>query len=110
MVTSDFKIPAEICDEIGRHIAGATVLDTTRSQIDAIDRQILQAMVARLALVDKVANIKAKHHLAVVQQGRMAAMQERLQARFASMLPSQLVSDYLKLMTETAIQREEAQI
>ena len=66
-------------------------------------------MVARPALVDKVANIKAKHHFSR-QPGRMAAMQERLQARFASMLPSQLVSDYLKLMTETAIQREEAQI
>lgn len=110
MVTTDFKTPAEICDEIVRYIADATVLDTTRSQIDAIDRQILQAMVARLALVDKVANIKAKHQLAVVQPGRMAAMQERLQARFASTLPSQLVADYLKLMTETAIQREEAQI
>ena len=110
MVTSDFKIPAEICDEIVRHVADATVLATTRSQIDAIDRQILQAMVARLALVDKVANIKANHQLAVVQPGRMAAMQERLQARFASTLPAQLVSDYLKLMTETAIQREEAQI
>ena len=110
MITTDSKTPNEIVDEITRHMDEPTVLDMIRSQIDSVDRQILQAMVTRMALVDEVAGIKANHKLAVVQPGRMLAMRERLQKRFKNILPDQVVADYLNLMTTTAIQREEAQI
>lgn len=110
MITTDSKTPNEIVDEITRHLDEPTVLDMIRSQIDSVDRQILQAMVTRMALVDEVAGIKANHKLAVVQPGRMLAMRERLQKRFKNILPDQVVADYLNLMTTTAIQREEAQI
>ena len=110
MITTDRKTPNEIVDEITRHMDEPTVLDMIRSQIDSVDRQILQAMVTRMALVDEVAGIKANHKLAVVQPGRMLAMRERLQKRFKNILPDQVVADYLNLMTTTAIQREEAQI
>ena len=110
MITTDSKTPNEIVDEITRHMDEPTVLDMVRSQIDSVDRQILQAMVTRMALVDEVAGIKANHKLAVVQPGRMLAMRERLQKRFKNILSDQVVADYLNLMTTTAIQREEAQI
>ena len=110
MITTDSKTPNEIVDEITRHMDEPTVLDMVRSQIGSVDRQILQAMVTRMALVDEVAGIKANHKLAVVHPGRMLAMRERLQKRFKNILPDQVVADYLNLMTTTAIQREEAQI
>lgn len=61
-------------------------LSVTRKQIDAIDTEIVNLFVRRMACADEVAAYKAEHHLPVLDRSR----ERELLAKRASMVPEDL--------------------
>ncbi|MEF1298313.1 chorismate mutase, partial [Vibrio parahaemolyticus] len=52
----------------------AVELNALRDQIDAVDKQMLELLAQRLALVEKVGEVKSEHGLPIYAPDREAAM------------------------------------
>ncbi|MCM0599254.1 shikimate kinase [Periweissella fabalis] len=106
-IVTDFKTPAQISAEITTKIQQDSVLAFERSQIDALDNEILQALTARMAVVNRIGEIKAQHKLPIVQNGRMTTAKADIMTRFGPTLPAKLITEYLQLVTRTAIEHQQ---
>lgn len=75
----------------------AVELSELRDQIDAVDKQILDLLSQRLALVEKVGEVKSEHGLPIYAPDREAAMlaSRRLEAEKKG-VPPQLIEDILR--------------
>ena len=75
----------------------AVELDALRQDIDAVDKQILKLLAERLALVEKVGEVKSEHGLPIYVPEREAAMlaSRRNEAEVLG-VPPQLIEDILR--------------
>ncbi len=75
----------------------AEQLNALRDQIDAVDKQILNLLAERLALVEKVGEVKSEHGLPIYAPDREAAMltSRRIEAEKIG-VPPQLIEDILR--------------
>lgn len=75
----------------------AQVLDELRNQIDTVDKQILELLARRLALVEEVGQVKSQHGLPIYAPDREAAMlASRRQEAEKIGVPAQLIEDVLR--------------
>ncbi|UPQ87527.1 bifunctional chorismate mutase/prephenate dehydrogenase [Vibrio sinaloensis] len=75
----------------------AVELNHLRDQIDAVDKQILDLLAQRLALVEKVGEVKSEHGLPIYAPDREAAMlASRRQEAEKIGVPPQLIEDILR--------------
>ncbi|OQQ01836.1 bifunctional chorismate mutase/prephenate dehydrogenase [Vibrio splendidus] len=75
----------------------AVELNELRDQIDAIDKQMLDLLAQRLALVEKVGEVKSEHGLPIYVPEREAAMlASRRQEAEKIGVPPQLIEDILR--------------
>ncbi|CAK1845057.1 fused chorismate mutase/prephenate dehydrogenase [Vibrio crassostreae] len=75
----------------------AVELNELRDQIDAVDKQMLDLLAQRLALVEKVGEVKSEHGLPIYVPEREAAMlASRRQEAEKIGVPAQLIEDILR--------------
>ncbi|MGF1848274.1 bifunctional chorismate mutase/prephenate dehydrogenase [Vibrio lentus] len=75
----------------------AVELNELRDQIDAVDKQMLDLLAQRLALVEKVGEVKSEHGLPIYVPEREAAMlASRRQEAERIGVPPQLIEDILR--------------
>ncbi len=75
----------------------AVELNELRDQIDAVDKQILDLLAERLALVEKVGEVKSEHGLPIYAPDREAAMlASRRKEAEKKGVPPQLIEDILR--------------
>ncbi|MBW3697049.1 bifunctional chorismate mutase/prephenate dehydrogenase [Vibrio sp. T187] len=75
----------------------AVELNELRDQIDAVDKQMLDLLSQRLALVEKVGEVKSEHGLPIYAPDREAAMlASRRQEAEKKGIPPQLIEDILR--------------
>lgn len=75
----------------------AVELNELRDQIDAVDKQILDLLSQRLALVEKVGEVKSEHGLPIYAPDREAAMlASRRKEAEKKGVPPQLIEDILR--------------
>ncbi|MBU2897821.1 bifunctional chorismate mutase/prephenate dehydrogenase [Vibrio hepatarius] len=75
----------------------AVELNELRDQIDAVDQQILDLLAQRLALVEKVGEVKSIHGLPIYAPDREAAMlSSRREEAIKKGVPPQLIEDILR--------------
>ncbi|MDN3610893.1 bifunctional chorismate mutase/prephenate dehydrogenase [Vibrio ostreicida] len=75
----------------------AVELTQLRDQIDAVDKQIVDLLSQRLALVEKVGEVKSEHGLPIYAPDREAAMlASRRQEAEKKGVPPQLIEDILR--------------
>ncbi|NVD05784.1 bifunctional chorismate mutase/prephenate dehydrogenase [Vibrio sp. JPW-9-11-11] len=75
----------------------AVELNHLRDQIDAVDKQILDLLAQRLALVEQVGEVKSEHGLPIYAPDREAAMlASRRQEAEKIGVPPQLIEDILR--------------
>lgn len=76
----------------------AVELNALRDQIDAVDKQMLELLAQRLALVEKVGGeVKSEHGLPIYAPDREAAMLASRRAEAEKMgIPPQLIEDILR--------------
>ncbi|TKF33600.1 bifunctional chorismate mutase/prephenate dehydrogenase [Vibrio kanaloae] len=75
----------------------AVELNELRDQIDAVDKQMLDLLAQRLALVEKVGEVKSEHGLPIYVPEREAAMlASRRQEADKIGVPPQLIEDILR--------------
>lgn len=75
----------------------AEQLNALRDQIDAVDKQILNLLAERLALVEKVGEVKSEHGLPIYAPDREAAMLASRRAEADKIgVPPQLIEDILR--------------
>lgn len=72
-------------------------LNELRDQIDSVDKQILTLLAERLALVEKVGEVKSRHGLPIYAPDREAAMLASRRAEAEKLgVPPQLIEDILR--------------
>lgn len=75
----------------------AVELNELRDQIDVVDKQILDLLAQRLALVEKVGEVKSTHGLPIYAPDREAAMlSSRREEAVKKGVPPQLIEDILR--------------
>ncbi|ROV59565.1 bifunctional chorismate mutase/prephenate dehydrogenase [Vibrio ponticus] len=75
----------------------AEQLNHLRDQIDAVDKQILNLLAQRLALVEQVGEVKSEHGLPIYAPDREAAMLASRRAEAEKIgVPPQLIEDILR--------------
>jgi chorismate mutase / prephenate dehydrogenase len=75
----------------------AVELNELRDQIDQVDKQMVQLLARRLALVEKVGEVKSKHGLPIYAPDREAAMlASRREEAQRQGVPPQLIEDILR--------------
>ncbi|MEH0742080.1 bifunctional chorismate mutase/prephenate dehydrogenase [Vibrio cholerae] len=75
----------------------AVELSGLRDEIDAVDKQILALLAQRLALVEKVGEVKSQHGLPIYAPDREAAMLASRRAEAEKIgVPPQLIEDILR--------------
>ncbi len=75
----------------------AVELNELRNDIDAVDKQILSLLAQRLALVEKVGEVKSRHGLPIYAPDREAAMLASRRAEAEKIgVPPQLIEDILR--------------
>ncbi|WP_413283817.1 bifunctional chorismate mutase/prephenate dehydrogenase [Vibrio sp. MA40-2] len=75
----------------------AVELNELREQIDEVDKQMIDLLVRRLALVEKVGEVKSEHGLPIYAPDREAAMlASRRQEAEKRGIPPQLIEDILR--------------
>lgn len=83
----------------------AEELNALRDKIDAVDRQLIDLLAARLALVGEVGEVKSRHGLPIYAPDREASMLARRRAEAESLgVPGDLIEDVLRrVMRESYI-------
>ncbi|HDY7739009.1 TPA: bifunctional chorismate mutase/prephenate dehydrogenase [Vibrio vulnificus] len=75
----------------------AVELNALREQIDAVDKQMLELLAQRLALVEQVGHVKSQHGLPIYAPDREAAMLASRRAEAEKIgVPPQLIEDILR--------------
>ena len=75
----------------------AVELNALRQGIDAVDKQILKLLAERLALVEKVGEVKSEHGLPIYVPERVVAMLASRRAEAEALgAPPQLIEDILR--------------
>ncbi len=75
----------------------AVELAALREQIDAVDKQMIDLLAQRLALVEQVGDVKSQHGLPIYAPDREAAMlTSRRQEAEQAGVPAQLIEDILR--------------
>ena len=75
----------------------AVELNELRDQIDVVDKQMLELLAQRLALVEKVGEVKSEHGLPIYVPEREAAMLASRRAEAEKLgVPPQLIEDILR--------------
>ncbi|GMM89423.1 bifunctional chorismate mutase/prephenate dehydrogenase [Vibrio fortis] len=75
----------------------AVELNELRDQIDVVDKQMLELLAQRLALVEKVGEVKSEHGLPIYVPEREAAMLTSRRAEAEKLgVPPQLIEDILR--------------
>lgn len=75
----------------------AVELNELRDQIDAVDKQMVELLAQRLALVEKVGEVKSQHGLPIYAPDREAAMLASRREEAAKRgVPPQLIEDILR--------------
>lgn len=75
----------------------AVELAALREQIDAVDKQMIDLLAQRLALVEQVGDVKSQHGLPIYAPDREAAMlASRRQEAEQAGVPAQLIEDILR--------------
>ncbi len=75
----------------------AVELNALRDQIDAVDKQMLELLAQRLALVEQVGHVKSQHGLPIYAPDREAAMLASRRAEAEKIgVPPQLIEDILR--------------
>lgn len=75
----------------------AVELNELRDQIDAVDKQMVELLARRLALVEKVGEVKSQHGLPIYAPDREAAMlASRREEAERKGVPPQLIEDILR--------------
>ncbi|USD64824.1 bifunctional chorismate mutase/prephenate dehydrogenase [Vibrio sp. SCSIO 43136] len=75
----------------------AAVLNELRDQIDLVDKQMVELLAQRLALVEKVGEVKSQHGLPIYVPEREAAMLASRREEAAKQgVPPQLIEDILR--------------
>ncbi|WP_428771196.1 bifunctional chorismate mutase/prephenate dehydrogenase [Vibrio sp.] len=75
----------------------AVELNQLRDQIDSVDKQMLELLSQRLALVEKVGEVKSEHGLPIYAPDREAAMLASRRAEAEKIgVPPQLIEDILR--------------
>ncbi|MDP5254623.1 MULTISPECIES: bifunctional chorismate mutase/prephenate dehydrogenase [unclassified Vibrio] len=75
----------------------AVELAALREQIDAVDKQMIELLAQRLALVEQVGDVKSQHGLPIYAPDREAAMlASRRQEAEQAGVPAQLIEDILR--------------
>ena len=75
----------------------AVELNELRDQIDAVDKQMVELLARRLALVEKVGEVKSQHGLPIYAPDREAAMlASRREEAEKKGVPPQLIEDILR--------------
>ncbi|MFQ2243399.1 bifunctional chorismate mutase/prephenate dehydrogenase [Aeromonas enteropelogenes] len=83
----------------------AEELNALRDKIDAVDKQLIDLLAARLALVGKVGEVKSRHGLPIYAPDREASMLARRRAEAEALgVPGDLIEDVLRrVMRESYI-------
>ncbi|MFM5229074.1 bifunctional chorismate mutase/prephenate dehydrogenase [Aeromonas media] len=83
----------------------AEELNALRDKIDAVDRQLIDLLAARLALVGEVGEVKSRHGLPIYAPDREASMLARRRAEAERLgVPGDLIEDVLRrVMRESYI-------
>ena len=83
----------------------AEELNALRDKIDAVDKQLIDLLAARLALVEEVGEVKSRHGLPIYAPDREASMLARRRAEAERLgVPGDLIEDVLRrVMRESYI-------
>ena len=81
----------------------AEELNALRDKIDAVDRQLIDLLAARLALVGAVGEVKSRHGLPIYAPDREASMlaRRRTEAELLG-VPGDLIEDVLRRVISTS--------
>ncbi|MGL5590256.1 MAG: chorismate mutase, partial [Aeromonas veronii] len=75
----------------------AEELNVLRDKIDAVDKQLIDLLAARLALVGEVGEVKSRHGLPIYAPDREASMLARRRAEAEQLgVPGDLIEDVLR--------------
>lgn len=101
----------EIINTIDADVATKDLL-YLRSQIDTVDRKLINLIAKRMQLVDEVADYKKSYHMPVVQKDRMNQMRAALKNEFSthSHVEEQMIDELLNLLLKMSIEREREQL
>jgi chorismate mutase-like protein len=86
----------------------STVLTPLRQHLDAVDRQILDLLVRRMAICLHIARLKAEHGIPMMQTARVGLVVSRARDHAAAHgLPEQYLGDlYERIVAETCTQED----
>jgi chorismate mutase-like protein len=86
----------------------SSVLAPLRRHLDAVDRQILDLLVRRMAICLDVARLKAEHGIPTMQTARVGQVVGRARGHAAAHgLPEQYLGDiYARIIAETCVQED----
>ena len=80
----------------------AEELNALRDKIDAVDKQLIDLLAARLALVGEVGEVKSRHGLPIYAPDREASMLARRRAEAEVLgVPGDLIEDVLRRVMPT---------
>ncbi|HET9452030.1 MAG TPA: chorismate mutase, partial [Aggregicoccus sp.] len=72
-------------------------MNALRDEIDAVDRQLIELLAQRLALVGAVGEVKSRHGLPIYAPEREASMLARRRAEAELLgVPGELIEDVLR--------------
>lgn len=106
------KSPIKIANEIVEFEKSHNELLPLRSKIDSLDRQIFDLISQRFDVVHRVADIKERNNISVVQSGRMNCMRSELKKDFQKNinLSDELIEEVMSVLFNNSIQKESMQI
>ena len=84
----------------------AKELNALRDKIDAVDKQLIDLLAARLALVGEVGEVKSRHGLPIYAPDREASMLARRRAEAEALgVPGDLIEDVLRRVMDYALEQ-----
>lgn len=102
--------PSEWADMISRldlrADASGLELVKQRATLENIDNQISELLYQRMKMVDEIADIKRKNHLAVVQPQQWQQVVKRYQKHTEDSVYQNFLKQFLKLLHQTSIERQ----
>jgi chorismate mutase len=77
-----------------------------RAQLENIDNQLSELLYQRMALVDEIADIKRKNHIAVVQPQQWQQVVKRYKTHLEDSNYQEFIDHFLELLHQTSINRQ----
>lgn len=82
------------------------ILVKQRAMLENIDNQISELLYQRMSLVDEIADIKRKNHIAVVQPQQWQQVVKRYAKHYEDTEYQKFIEQFLELLHQTAIERQ----